>query len=398
MWLIRAMEISDVIAAGGIPQRIFCNKCNEHTELVFVDFKELITGVTLCISGLPMLKCPNCSYEQLPDASRFAIVELHRQAQERSSPTVNVMRNKRTEVFNFTVPSFIYDTDDYFYLPGLERQFDIGFLQPVFFQRRVLLKYDNTPGYRLKFASSTYGEIVGETDNCSIAFGINRHGNVVMWLGDIAKLPESEQYYLRSENIASDHSIGSEFYDGQIECIFTPLSKEAELFRLRSTFLNNSQNKFGLSIGHLEAEALDLALSFNPPIVDTPKERKHVADALNKIYLESLQVSALESIIKNLGVTALEGGGLKKLQTILQAIAPSEDIATLLSPLYVLYDFRVESLHLMPSGGSSKLESITKRLGLPINASLQHIYSSLIDGLTIAFIGMNRLVEESSEA
>lgn len=37
-----------------------------------------------------------------------------------------------------------------------------------------------------------------------------------MWLGDIARLPDAEQYYLRSENIDSDHSIGSEFYDGQI--------------------------------------------------------------------------------------------------------------------------------------------------------------------------------------
>lgn len=387
------MEISDVIPAGGVPQRIFCDKCNEHTELAFVDFKEPVSGVTISISGLPMLRCPKCSHEQLPDASRFAIVELHRQAQERSSPTAIVKRNKRTEIFNFTVPSFIYDADDYFYFPGLQRQFDIGFLQPIFFQRRVLLKYDNTPGYRLKFASSTYGEIVTETDNDSIAFGINRHGNVVMWLGDIAKLPETEQYYLRSENIASDHSIGSEFYDGQIECIFTPLSREAELFRVRSTFLDKCHTKFGFPIGHLEAEALDLALSFNPPVIDTPKERKHVADTLNKVYLESIQASALESIIRDLDVTPLEGGNLKKLQTILQAIAPTENVASLLSSLYVLYDFRVESLHLMPSGGSSKLKSITDRLDLPINASLQDIYASLIVGLTNSFKGMTKLVE-----
>jgi hypothetical protein len=389
------MEISDVIPAGGIPQRIFCKKCNEHAELAFVDFKELVSGVTISISGLPVLKCPKCSHEQLPDASSFAIVEFHRQAQQRSSSVVDEKRNKRTDVFKFTIPVFIYDADDYFYFPGLQRPFDIGFLQPIFFRRRVLLKYDNTPGYRLKFASSTYGEIVNETDNGSIAFGINRYGNVVMWLGDIAKLPDTEQYYLRSENIASDHSIGSEFYDGQIECVFTALSKEAELFRVRSTFLDKCHTKFGLPIGRLEAEALDLALSFNPPVIDTPKERKHVADTLNKIYLESFQVSALESIIRNLGVTPLEGGSLKKLQTILQAIAPTENISSLLSSLYVLYDFRVENLHLMPSAGSTKLKSITDRLDLPIDASLQDIYANLLDGLTIAFARMTELVEAS---
>jgi hypothetical protein len=56
-------------------------------------------------------------------------------------------------------------------------------------------------------ASTTYGTIYASI----IAFGINKHGKLVMWLGDIAKLPESEQYYLRSENVASDHCKGSEF-------------------------------------------------------------------------------------------------------------------------------------------------------------------------------------------
>ncbi|MEP2473668.1 MAG: hypothetical protein ABJH45_19270, partial [Paracoccaceae bacterium] len=90
------------------------------------------------------------------------------------------------------------------------------------------------------------------------------------------KLPENEQFYLRSENIPSDHSLGSEFYDGQIEAVFTELTKEEELFRLRSEFLNKSFSRFGVAFGHLEAEAYDLALSFNLPVVDTPKERRHV--------------------------------------------------------------------------------------------------------------------------
>ena len=63
-----------------------------------------------------------------------------------------VDRRKHTENFGFTDVPFLFDPDDYFYLPGLYRSFDEGFLQPVFFNRSVLLKYDNSPDYRVKFA------------------------------------------------------------------------------------------------------------------------------------------------------------------------------------------------------------------------------------------------------
>ncbi len=105
----------------------------------------------------------------------------------------------------------------------------------VFFKREVLLKYDSSPTYRLSFASTTYGEI-RRGDDFSMPFGINKNGKVIMWLGDIARLPDAEQYYLRSENIESDHSIGSEFYDGQIECIFTDLFKKMLCLRIAQRF------------------------------------------------------------------------------------------------------------------------------------------------------------------
>ena len=122
-----------------------------------------------------------------------------------------------------------------------------------------------------------------------------------MWLGDISKLPESEQYYLRSENIEADHSIGSEFYDGQIECIFTDLSKEDELYKSRSLFLEACYQKFGIKIASLDKEVLELSLSFNAPIIDTNKEYKHIADTLNKTYLESFDKEAMSKIIEKFG-------------------------------------------------------------------------------------------------
>jgi hypothetical protein len=286
---------------------------------------------------------------------------------------------------------FLYDPDDYFYIPGLQRPFDEGFLTPVYFERRVLLKYDNAPSYRVRFASTTYGQI--DTGDDYISFGINRNGHVVMWLGDIAKLPEAEQYYLRSENVPSDHSIGSEFYDGQIECVFTDRSKEDHLFRERSNFVEATFLRFGKKIAHLDAGVMELSLSFNAPVVDTEKERRHVAATLNKIYIESFDNGAIGSILIELGGDPKSLGSLKRLQRVLEKVAPNDDVADMLSSLYVLYDLRVAYSHLgSPETENNTMEKVTDRLGLPTDASLIMIYDVLLNRLFGTFESLTKLI------
>lgn len=209
------MNLSEIFPPEGQVRRLYCDSCGKHLDLVFENFHADVSGIDISIAGLPVLRCNACKRDHLPDRSRFAIIDLHKQATEKGAPSVKVTRRKPHENFSLTKIPFVYDSDDYRYIPGLERPFDVGFLTPVFFNKEVLLKYEASPTYRVKFASTTYGEIL-QGDSFSISFGINKNSKVVMWLGDIEKLPESEQYYLRSENVASDHSIGSEFYDGQI--------------------------------------------------------------------------------------------------------------------------------------------------------------------------------------
>jgi hypothetical protein len=391
------MNISDIFPPNGEPQRIYCQKCGAHTELTYVDFNEDISGITIRIDGLPTLRCPACGNEHLPDQSRLPIIETHKRAFERSAPGASVRRRKRTDKFGFTKIDFIYDPDDYFYIPGLVRPWESGFLQPVFFNRSVLLKYDNHPEYRVQFASTTYGTIYPAGNY--ISFGINRHGNVVMWLGDIAKLPEAEQHYLRSENVESDHSIGSEFYDGQIEVKFTDPSTENKLFKLRSEFIEAVFNKVGVKIAHLDKETFDVAREFNSSSVDTPKERHHVADALNKIYIESLDNKALESACSKIGASALGTGSLKRLQAIMERIAPGEDVASILSPLFVLYDLRVAYSHLTSHGtAQSLLATIGKRLEVPADSSLSVIYEQLTQRLIEMFEKLTTIAGTASSA
>lgn len=380
------MEVTDFFPPAGHVQSLYCTGCQTHLDLSFVDFDNVVSGVDVFISGLPTLVCPQCDASYLPDRSRLAIIETHRQAVEKKSPSVTVKRRKTAKDFGFTKVPFVYDSDDYFYFPGLFRSFDEGFLTPLYFNTEVLIKYDVHPSYRIAFASRTYGSILHH-DDFDIPFGLNRHGRLVMWLGDVAKLPESEQYYLRSENVASDHSIGSEFYDGQIECKFTDRTPEDQLLEQRSRFLEGCFARFGQKVAHLEKEVLALAISIRRPVVDTPVERRNVADALNKVYLESFDSKALEKIFAGIGQDASKlGGSLKRIQRLMESVAPADEVSKLMGPLYVLYDLRVAYSHLgSQEGQAEKLQFVLQRLSLPPTATLFEIYDSLLAALRQSF-------------
>jgi len=368
----------------------------DYLDLTFRLFDENISNVNIHIDALPYLSCDKCDMHFLPDDSRFAIIYLHEQATKKKSDVVNVTRNKTKFDYEFTNVPFIYDSDDYKYIPGLKRPFDEGYLTPVYFNREVLLKYDASPTYRLSFASTTYGDM-RQGDDFSIPFGVNKNGKVIMWLGDIARLPETEQYYLRSENIEPDHSIGSEFYDGQIEAKFTEHSKEDTLFQKRSVFLEECFNRFGVKVAHLDKEVYDLAISFNAPIVDTEKERRHVADTLNKIHLESFDNNALGQILKNFSLEPKKLGSIKRLQLTMEQIANPKDVSDIISPFYVLYDLRVAYSHLgSKEGNEKKLKFVRERLRTSKDAGLLEIYNVLIEQLNISYEKFTTFIKENT--
>jgi len=390
------MELLDVFPKDGHIQHLYCDACGDYLDLTFGQFHENVSGIDINISGLPYLHCHKCDLNYLPDDSRFAIIYSHEQATKDGSREINVTINKTGQDYGFSKVKFIYDSDDYKYFPGLKRPWNEGFLTPVFFNKEVLLKYDASPTYRLSFASTTYGAI-WQGDDFSIAFGLNKNGKVIMWLGDIARLPEPEQYYLRSENVESDHSIGSEFYDGQIEAKSTDHSKEDSLFKRRSDFIEASFKRFGEKLAHLDQEVYDLAITFNGPVVDTDKERRHVADTLNKIYVESFDNNALGRVLRALGGYPKNLGGLKRLQGILEHIADPKEISNLMSPFYILYDLRIAYSHLGSKEGSKEKQAYVKqRLGLSSEAGLFEIYETLINALIESLEKLAKIVSEST--
>ena len=143
------MDISEVFPKDGHIQHLYCDECGGYLDLTFRQFDENVSSIHIRIDGLPYLSCEKCNTHYLPDDSRFAIIYLHEQATKKKSDVVNVTRNKTNIDYELTNVPFLYDSDDYKYIPGLKRPFDEGFLTPVYFNREVLLKYDASPTYRL---------------------------------------------------------------------------------------------------------------------------------------------------------------------------------------------------------------------------------------------------------
>ena len=109
------MNLKDVFPPPGYVQDLYCDSCEGHLDLAFLDFHEEVSGVDITIKGLPILRCEVCKKDCLPDGSRFAIIEHHRMATEKGLSTVNVVRQKLKKEFGFTKVPFLYDADDYFY-------------------------------------------------------------------------------------------------------------------------------------------------------------------------------------------------------------------------------------------------------------------------------------------
>lgn len=371
------VELADIIPKSGEVRTLYCDDCGHSMDLTFPDFTGYVSGVQIQISNLPHLDCPACSSRYLTDNGTFAIVELHRQAVAKGSDLVRVNRKKRQADYTFTDVPFLVDADDYYYIPGLHRSFDPGFLTPLFFNKTVLSKFDTLPGYEVRFASQSYGTINMSEDY--IPFGINRHGKVIMWLGDVSKLPESEQFYLRSENVPSDHAIGSEFYDGQISCIFTDPPMEAIAIKGRSALAKAFEVEFSAKLFHLDDELVDTIARLTPPVIDTEKERKHAFDSLNRIFVESLDSAGFEKLARTLGLKLTSSGSLKRLQAILESKDASGLVGTALSPFYVIYDLRIAYSHLTSASRRQELlDTAADRLGLAKDARLDALYSAIL--------------------
>lgn len=369
--------------------RYFDEDTGQPLHLYFGRHLATIDGVKVKLEGVPLLKNECTGKVILTFESSAMINYFVEQAKENGQYAIKITpRSRESKKYGYCQKvDFLYSDIDYEHIPGLSRPWNKGFLTPVFFKLSVLNKYSQTPGYKLDLFSESYGRI--DTENWDICFGVNCNQLVVMWLGDIDSLPLEEQYYLRSENVESDHDIHSEFYNAQIDCIASPPSKQSQLLQARADLdkLVSKRKKF--SLYRLQGEVGRVIEHLHRPHFWEDRHVEPVIEALTKIIVESLNVGDLKNQIldKDAMIEVESLGSLKIFELWLSCFTRINDIYSVLTPFYVLYDYRIVCAHLTSDKSRvKKLKKINSRLGLDKeNISNMAIYDMLIERLIESF-------------
>lgn len=375
-------------------QSYFDPDTGENLSLCFKSHSLFVDNTYVRLDKEPLLinECNDNIY--FPEKTKKIILCAIEETKKRNKNQVTI-KPKQLEYKRYDYAKnvgFLYSQIDYEYIPGLITfNNDDGFLVPVYFNLSVLNKYSQDPDYKLNLFSETYGYISYKRD-WIIPFGINKNKKVIMWLGDIDSLQENEQYYLRSENIDSDHDIHSEFYDAQICVQHSKPSHQNMAFRLRNELNEKILHCFNFDLYMLEGEVSEIITNLDLPIFWEEKHVKAVVESLNKIFVESFNNKAIKQDIKSICAenplkNLKDLGSNKTFQLWLKHRLKINNASDLMCPFFVLYDFRVATNHLQSSDRKKEMiEKINERLNLnESNNNYELIYDSLIKMLVSSY-------------
>jgi hypothetical protein len=349
-------------------------------KIPFFDCRKCDTSTPIVISPIPIID--NIEEAQLY-YKKIADEHLEKLENGKIAELTNGLSNKKFEQFSSI--DFEYDSLDYYYIPGLTREWNEGFLTPVFFNKELLLFYNSNTDYKVKFSSTSRFYIIDKNGVKLIShgFGINRNGNIICWLGDLEEeLSKEENKFHRNLfltfNIKSDHDIVSDYYFNQIESNFTSSDNETGVFHYRNEFDTQILKKFNFEITQVDIDKL--IEEYKHPIINEQSQLENSFIKLNSLLTESLNVTEIKkSIIQN-GSTkeSIKGlKGLKLFEQFLRLVLNKDDSSNLVSPLFVLYDLRLLAGHIKDSNYNSKIKSCKERLNLTENATMIETHQTL---------------------
>ncbi|UTH48011.1 hypothetical protein KBW81_15180 [Loktanella salsilacus] len=218
-----------------------------------------------------------------------------------------------------------------------------------------------------------------------------------MWLGDVAKFPDSEQYYLMSESRPPEFSVGSEFFDGQISCKISDQSIEDDLLHSRTLAIDSFIKKYQISIAHLDEEVLDLAIHFFGPSTNSFVEWECTSNTLNRIHVESLSNPNLGKIQQSMGIPSAQGGPMRQLSAIIANLSNQDTANSIMLPFFTIYDLRIAFQHLTSADKKGELlNSVLTRLNLSNDASIKNIYDSTVRLMNKSYKEISGIVEAAT--
>lgn len=383
-----------------------CRKCKGRCELVENDITCIIENRSLHFNTLLVLRCKKCGAIYLPEYSKQMINYAYKTAVKKNQ-IIGIFHSKEyKKKFDYCKDTdFDYDYKDYYNIPGLRYDDEHsveGFLTPVYFEKGALVYFLAVPEYEVQIFSDSYGYFAHKDSSgmyqydWNVPFGFNTNGKLVMWLGDISYMDDKTRAILKGFNVSSDHLlIDSEFYQAQMKCIFSEPITEYKILLNKKTFIANINEKYSIDISHLTDECQQQEKKVKRPVVYSETEVTEVINAYDKILIEGFDVSKMKELYEVMyssnerDKSYTSWKSIKLIEAILNKLAISihnMDIASVMSPLYVLHDYRNLLDHLLSIDKiSEKKEHIINTLGVQNFDDQKTIYNEEIKRLNILF-------------
>jgi len=384
-----------------------CSFCRGVCELEETYVSIEINNYILEFPKLFVLKCKKCGKEYLPQHSKQMIDGAYKSMVKNGQQRGQFISKGYRKKFDYCIQQdYQYDHRDYYNIPGLcydEEHSKEGFLTPVYFDRKALIYFISVPEFEVNIFSETYGSI-GRKDSegvyayeWKIPFGFNTNGKLVFWLGDIDDMDEQSKTIIKAFNVESDHLIiDSEFFQAQMNCIFSQPIKEMQIIHNKNIFIENIKKKYNIDLRHLEVECKEHTSKIQRPLIYSEQIVSTVINAYDKILVEGFSVENLRLLYENLYVETERDVRYKNWQSIklIEAVlvklsngldnVPQMNI--LISPLYILHDYRIFLDHLLSEDKQNETKNhIVKTLNVSNFTEQEKIYNEEIDRLNILF-------------
>lgn len=376
-----------------------CINCRGNRELSIAYVDVQIADRKMHFKDLLVLVCTECNAHCLPMNSKKMIGQCYNIMVKEGRYLGEMTYAGYREKFNYCEKhDFLYDHRDYYNIPGLyygEDNSTKGFLTPVYFTKKVLLYFMQDQDYLVKLGAETFGHFYFK-NNWMIPFGINRNGKVVFWLGDLNDLDDMTLSIMMPHNVDSDHQlIGSEFYAAQMCCIWSQPNREIRICDLKNEVFNKIKNSYGVCLFHLEDEIEQQKDKYVKPVIYTEKTIEPTIQMLHKVLIEGVNIKEFRNLylqtVEDPNIDFKKWKSIKFYESLLKLnIKDGDDVRDIISPLYILNDFRQYYDHLLSIEKKNTCEkNILQSLNVTSFNEVEEIYNNLLDKLIILFSYLN---------
>lgn len=384
-----------------------CPNCTDDLVLEFVE-ERIVRAERAVVLEVPKMRCLTCGFIwRLSSMSRDVLEAGAEQFFPRMVAGQEVrppLRGQGHRFRRFEHLGLNYDARDYFYYPRLGGEEQDGFLCPVFFDKDVLVYFNNHPRYRLSMRSSSAGSITRDGKSMlSHGFGINRSGKLFMWLGDIDRAlsdvdTKRELDIFKAFNVDSDHDLASTYYFSQLPSdlneAFFESDNELKVFDLIDAINTAFSAQFGHALIKVDIERL--AEAYRLPVLEDRQQIFQAFMSLNINLVENMDEDKLRGVLLEHGVDegelrTKEGQLLRSnrlLQLALQRMLGVEaaDAYAIMTPLFVVNDLRQLHGHLTDASFEKDYTKYKRNLGLGPESSDLEVHGRLVE-LLITSLG-----------